>query len=155
MAGYWRDPEATSRAILGGGWLRTGDAARADEDGDVWIVDRIEDAYASSEGRMFPADVERALLEHPAVADVGVVGVERRAGRSEGVAFVVLADTAEASADELLAFARAALGTTSEPASVVFVESLPRNVVGKLMRGALRDQAPGVELEQGGGTTCG
>src|SRR5262245_4224004 len=89
MAGYWRHPEATERVLVDG-WLRTGDAARMDEDGDIWIVDRIEDAYESSEGRMFPADIERALLAHPAVADAGAVGVDGGDGPASGVAFVVL-----------------------------------------------------------------
>jgi fatty-acyl-CoA synthase len=141
MAGYWNDPEATERAILPGGWLRTGDAARTDEDGDVWIVDRIEDAYLSSEGRMFPADVERILLEHPAVADAGVVGVDALDGTQTGVAFVVLQAGTQAGPEQLLALCRERLRSKAEPGSVRLVEQLPRNSVGKLMRGALRELA--------------
>jgi fatty-acyl-CoA synthase len=141
MAGYWNDPEATARTVVNGGWLRTGDAARMDEDGDVWIVDRIDDGYRSAEGLVFPGDVERALVEHPAVADAGVVGIDGADGLQTGIAFVVVRPGAPVTKGELVAFCRDRLGSAAEPGSVVFVEAIPRNSVGKLLRGTLRERA--------------
>ena len=75
MAGYWRRPAETRDALIEGGWLRTGDAARMDDDGYIWIVDRLEARFVSAGEVVYPGDVERALLAHPSVADAGVVGV--------------------------------------------------------------------------------
>ena len=134
MAGYWRDPGATAAALIEGGWLRTGDAARVDDDGDVWIVDRLADRFVSAGQVVFPGDVERALLAHPAVADAGVVGVPRTHGGSVSAAFVVLHEGSLATEDDLLSFCGARLMTSQVPASVTFIATLPRNAVGKLMR---------------------
>jgi fatty-acyl-CoA synthase len=137
MAGYWNRPDATRMAVEGEGWLRTGDAARADDEGYIWIVDRVEDAYATSGGVVYPGDVERVLAQHPAVAEAGVVGV--RSGEGEvGAAFVVLAPGRAMSGDDLLAFCRERLDEPEVPRSVTFVEQLPRSSVGKLLREELR-----------------
>ena len=86
MAGYWARADATRDAIDESGWLRTGDAARIDEEEFVWIVDRVHDAYQVSGHMVYPGDVERVLTQHPAVADAGVMP---RDGNGRG--FVVLA----------------------------------------------------------------
>ena len=91
MAGYWRRPDATGEVLLDGGWLRTGDAARMDDDGYIWIVDRFADRFETAGGIVFPGDVERVLLANPAVVDAGVVGVPSADGGQVGAAFVVLA----------------------------------------------------------------
>ncbi len=146
MAGYWRNAEATRQVLTSDGWLRTGDAARIDEDGYVWIVDRMRDGFRSEGGLVFPGDVERVLLEHPDVDDVAVVGVLESAdsntavGLETGVAFVVRADGRDATAEAIAAFARERLEAHQVPMAVVFVEDLPRNTVGKLQRARLRDQ---------------
>ncbi len=140
MAGYWNRPEATAEALLPAGWLRTGDAARSDAEGFLWIVDRVEARFATGRGTVYPGDVERALLAHPAVEDAGVVGMPVVGGgtaTAEAVAFVVPAPSAALDAAELLAFARERLPAHAVPASVRFVTELPRNSVGKLDRGAL------------------
>ena len=149
MAGYWNRPEATRRVIDENGWLHTGDAVRLDEEGSVWIVDRVEDSYVSSGHIVYPGNVERVLAEHPAVADVGVVGV-RPAGASDGAedpgaggeqtaaAFVVLEAGASASAKKLLDFCRTRLAEHEVPRSITFLERLPRTSVGKLVRAELR-----------------
>ncbi len=135
MAGYWRRPAETRETILEGGWLRTGDAARIDADGDVWIVDRFDARFESAGGVVYPGDVERALLAHPAVADAGVVGVPAAVGSMVGAAFVVLAPGAtRVTEDALLAHCRERLAEHQVPGSIAFVEDLPRNAVGKLVR---------------------
>src|SRR5206468_1302597 len=80
MAGYWNRPDATRAAIDDTGWLRTGDAGLMDQDGDVWIVDRVRDAFPVGEHVVYPGDVERVLFEHPSVADAGVVGLDASDG---------------------------------------------------------------------------
>ena len=141
MLGYWRRPDATEDVLIDGGWLRTGDAARMDGDGDVWIVDRLADRFASGGETIYPGDVERALLAHPAVADAGVVGVPGPQGDAVGAAFVVLAAGQVGSEDDLLSFCRARLAARQVPGSITFVEALPRSVVGKLVRQVLVDLA--------------
>jgi acyl-CoA synthetase (AMP-forming)/AMP-acid ligase II len=145
MGGYWKRPDATAAALRPDGWLRTGDAARADDEGYLWIVDRFDSRFVTSGGPVYPGDVERVLLTHPGVADAGVVAVPGHAVGvpAVGVAFVVPAGP-EAPAGSgapteaaLIAFARDRLPAHAVPASVRFVTGLPRNSVGKLDRGAL------------------
>ena len=129
MAGYWARPDATREAIDENGWLRTGDAARIDDEGYVWIVDRIDDAYESSGHVVYPGDVERALAQHPAVADAGVAAHDGAA-----TAFVVLAAGQSVNEDELLELCRGRLAAHEVPSSVMFLDRLPRSSVGKLLR---------------------
>jgi fatty-acyl-CoA synthase len=129
MRGYWGDPHATEHAIDAAGWLRTGDAARRDADGFIWIVDRLDDAYRVSGHVVYPGDVERALADHPAVADVAAVA------RDDGAdLFVVLAPGCRATERELLDHSSARLPLHAVARSVVFVDALPRSSVGKLLR---------------------
>ena len=139
MAGYWDRADATREAIDEYGWLRTGDAARIDDEGFVWIVDRVDDAYEVSGHIVYPGDVERVLAEHPAVADAGVVPHD-----GTGKGFVVLAAGKAVSEDELLEFCRARLAPHEVPSSVTFLDQLPRSSVGKLLRHEL---APLAESE--------
>jgi fatty-acyl-CoA synthase len=141
MAGYWQRPEATRAALLEGGWLRTGDAARMDDDGDIWIVDRFEARFVSMGEVVYPGDIERVLLAHPAVADGGVVGVLAPGGAMVGAAFVVLSPGAAVSEADLLAFCGERLAAHQVPTSITFVDGLPRNAVGKLRRDALASMA--------------
>jgi fatty-acyl-CoA synthase len=143
MAGYWRRPAETRDTNLDGGWLRTGDAARMDDDGDVWIVDRFDARFLSAGGVVYPGDVERALMTHPAVAEAGVVGVPAADGSMVGAAFVVLAPGVSATGKALLAHCRAHLADHQVPASVTFLAKLPRNAVGKLVRHDLARMAAG------------
>jgi fatty-acyl-CoA synthase len=141
MAGYWRRPADTAKVLLPGGWLRTGDAARMDDEGDVWIVDRVDAAFVAGGRVVYPGDVERALMTHPAVADAGVVGRSARDGGAVAMAFVVLAPGHEAGEAELLGVARERLAPHEVPGSITFVDELPRSLVGKLLRGELRARA--------------
>ena len=133
MAGYWRRPEATREVLSADGWLRTGDAARRDDQGYVWIVDRVADGFRSRGHTVYPGDVERVLTGHPSVADAGVVQVA-----GEVVAVVVRSPGAAAGDQELRAYARRHLAAHQAPVSVRFVDRLPRNTVGKLLRAELR-----------------
>jgi fatty-acyl-CoA synthase len=123
------------------GWLRTGDAARSDEEGYVWIVDRVADHFLSEGQPVYPGDVERVLTGHSAVVDAGVVQVLDR-GDGEAVAAVVVPSAgSKVTEREILAFGRAHLAAHQAPASVTFVDHLPRNSVGKLLRAQLRELA--------------
>ncbi|MGN6793089.1 MAG: AMP-binding protein [Streptosporangiaceae bacterium] len=143
MTGYWNRPEDTARALTPDGWLRTGDAARADEDGYIWIVGRVADSFISHGQVVHPGDVERVLLSHPAVADAGVMA-ESGAGEDQVVtALVVLASGAEETEQELTAWCREHLAGYQVPAHMTFVDRLPRNSVGKLIRSELQETARG------------
>jgi len=134
MAGYWNRPEDTAAALTLDGWLRTGDAARPDEDGYIWIVGRIADSFISQGQMVHPGDVERVLLSHPAVADAGVAPVPEFGQEQVAEALVVVAPGAETTEQELLAWCRERLAAYQVPACVRFVDRLPRNSVGKLIR---------------------
>jgi acyl-CoA synthetase (AMP-forming)/AMP-acid ligase II len=137
MAGYWNRPGETAAVLTPDGWLRTGDAARPDEDGYIWIIGRIADSFISHGQVVHPGDVERILLSHPAVADAGVAPVSVSGKEQAAIAFIVLAPGAEAAEQELLAWCRGHLAAHQVPAFVVFVDRLPRNSVGKLIRAEL------------------
>jgi acyl-CoA synthetase (AMP-forming)/AMP-acid ligase II len=137
MAGYWRRPAETAERLVAGGWLRTGDAARVDDDGDVWIVDRVDARFHAAGRTVYPGDVERVLMTHPSVADAGVVGIADPDGDATGAAFVVVLPGGSVSEAELLEFARGRLAAHEVPASITFVDALPRSSVGKLLRADL------------------
>jgi fatty-acyl-CoA synthase len=138
MAGYWRRPQATQKVLSADGWLRTGDAARRDEEGYVWIVDRMADCFLAAGRQVYPGDVERVLSAHPAVADAGVVQVLGQGGAEVVAALVVRSAGSQASEQEILTYARRHLAAHQAPASVTFVDRLPRSTVGKLLRAQLR-----------------
>ena len=139
MAGYWNRSEATAAVLTPDGWLRTGDAARPDEDGYIWIVGRMADSFISHGQVVHPGDVERVLLSHPAVADAGVAPVSESGTEQVAKAFVVVAAGAQATERELLAWCREHLAPHQVPAFVTFVDRLPRNSVGKLVRAELQN----------------
>lgn len=137
MLGYWNKPEETESAVRDG-WLCTGDLARMDESGLVYIVDRKKDMIVSGGFNVYPKDVERALFEHPSVRDVCVIGVpDEKWG--EAVKAVVVANGADAvTEDELIGFAKERAGSVMAPKSVDFVEAIPLTAVGKHDKPALR-----------------
>jgi fatty-acyl-CoA synthase len=134
MAGYWNRPEATRAAVDADGWLHTGDAARMDQDGDVWIVDRVRDRFTAHGVLVYPGEVERVIFEHPAVDDAGVVGLESPEGGLAPFAFVVVKRGAAVTEAEIRELCAARLRPEAVPRAVTFVERLPRNAVGKLVR---------------------
>jgi acyl-CoA synthetase (AMP-forming)/AMP-acid ligase II len=138
MSEYWQRPEATTEA-LAGGWFRSGDAAVADADGFVSIVDRIKDMIISGGENVYPAEVEDALYGHPAVAECAVIGVPDERWGEVGRAVVVRRGSV--TADELLAFLRDRLAGYKVPKSVRFVDELPRSATGKVLKKNLREWA--------------
>jgi fatty-acyl-CoA synthase len=139
FAGYWRNEEAT-RAVLDGGWLRTGDVAERDMEGYYRIRGRLKEMFISGGENVYPAEVESALAEHPAVADVAVVGVADERWGEVGAAFVVLAADTTASADELREFCLRRLARYKVPKSFTFVAELPRSAMNKVLKDELRSR---------------
>ncbi|GGY72790.1 class I adenylate-forming enzyme family protein [Marinobacter zhanjiangensis] len=145
--GYYNNEEAT-RAALRDGWLHTGDVARLDEDGYLYIVDRKKDLILRGGFNIYPRDLEELISRHPAVAEVAVVGVPSERMGEEVVAVVVRNPDSEISEEELLAFCQERLAKYKTPRRVVFMEAMPRNGVGKILKKSLRDQvAEQVEIE--------
>jgi acyl-CoA synthetase (AMP-forming)/AMP-acid ligase II len=141
MAGYWDRPEETAAVLTPDGWLRTGDAARSDKDGYIWIIGRVADSFSSHGQMVHPGDVERVLLSHPAVADAGVASVPASGQEQGATAFIVLAPGAQTTEQALLAWCQERLAAYEVPALVTFTDRLPRNSVGKLIRAELQNAA--------------
>ena len=138
LKGYWNQPEATAAAITSDGWLKTGDAGIVDEGGFVFIQDRIKDMVISGGENVYPAEVERVLQTHPAVADVAVFGVPDEKWGETLRAAVVLAPDASVSSEELRLFCRSKLAAYKSPTQFDFVTALPRNPSGKVLKRELR-----------------
>ncbi len=138
MKGYWNNPEATRATILAGGWLRTGDAAYMDVDGFVYVHDRVKDMIITGGENVFPAEVENALFSHLAIADAAVIGVPDPHWGEAVKAFAVLRPGHETTPAEIIAHARGRIAGFKVPKSIEFVEALPRNAAGKLLRRTLR-----------------
>ena len=139
MPGYWNLPEATAATIDAEGWLRTGDAGYLDEDGYLYIHDRVKDMIISGAENIYPAEVESAIYGHPAVAEVAVVGVPDDKWGEAVKAFVVLKPGAEADEGAIITFARSRIAHFKAPKSVDFIDILPRNASGKILRKDLRE----------------
>jgi long-chain acyl-CoA synthetase len=139
MKGYWRDPEAT-REVLKDGWFFTGDVARRDEDGFIYIVDRKREMIISGGFNIYPREVEQAIEGHPSVAEAAVIGIPDEIWGEAVKALVVLRPGLSATAEEIIELCRAKIASYKKPHTVEFVGSLPKNFQGKVMRRALRDR---------------
>ena len=139
FAGYWRAPELTSEAIVGG-WLRTGDLARVDHEGYLHIVDRKKEMVVSGGFNVYPTEVESVLARHPAVYEVSVVGVPDERWGEAVKAVIVLRGGTQATETELIEFCRGTLADFKRPKSVDFVDELPKSANGKLSRKAVRER---------------
>ena len=137
MKGYWRLPDATA-ATIRDGWIYTGDAGYFDEDGYLYIHDRLKDMIVSGGSNIYPAEVENALFGHPAIADVAVIGVPDRRWGEAVKAVVVREPGAAVTEAEVIAYARERIAHYKAPKSVDFVEELPRNPSGKILKRVLR-----------------
>lgn len=139
FAGYLNLPEATAKSMRGD-WFVTGDLARRDEEGYVYIVDRKNDMIISGGENVYPREVEEILLAHPAVAECGVAGRPHPYWGEAVTAFVAVRPGMNVSAEDLLAACRAQLSPYKVPKEVRFVDALPRNSMGKILRRALRSE---------------
>lgn len=141
--GYLDDPDATAAAIDADGWLHTGDVATMDEQGNIRITDRLKDMYINGGFNVYPAEVEQTLMRLEGVADVAVVGIPDERMGEVGKAFVVrTADAAGTalSAERVIAFARERLANFKVPREVAFLDALPRNLGGKVVKTELREK---------------
>jgi fatty-acyl-CoA synthase len=146
MQGYLGLADATEEAFAGG-WFHSGDLATSDEDGYLWLVDRKKDLIVSGGENVYPAEIERVLLEHPAVADVAVVGVAHPRWVESPVAVVVAAQgETQPTGTELIAHCRERLAGYKKPSAVYFVDHLPRNAAGKVAKRELRARYATVHL---------
>jgi acyl-CoA synthetase (AMP-forming)/AMP-acid ligase II len=139
MLGYYNDEEATDKAFAGG-WFHSGDLVRVDDEGFIYVVDRKNDTIISGGENVYPAEVERVLQEHEAVAEVAVFGVEHPTWVETPLAAVVLRNSAIVTEDELMAHCRERLAGYKKPSGVLFLNELPRNAAGKVLKQHLRDE---------------
>jgi fatty-acyl-CoA synthase len=136
--GYWNNPEATSKTIENE-WFHTGDMVRQDEEGYLYVVDRIKNMYISGGENVYPAEIERVILEIPAVSAVAIIGLPDSKWGESGKAFVVKRKDKALNADDIIAYCKTKLAKFKVPKSVVFLDELPKNDAGKLNKLALRE----------------
>jgi long-chain acyl-CoA synthetase len=133
MAGYWGNPEATEEAIVEG-WFRSGDLGRRDEDGYYTIVDRKKDMIIRGGMNIYPREIEEVLYEHEDVAEAAVVGVPHEEFGEEVAAYVVLADGASATEDDLRQYVKAQVAAYKYPRHVHLISELPKGATGKILK---------------------
>ena len=138
MLGYWNRPEENAKAMIEGGWFRTGDAGFVDSDGYLFIQDRIKDMIISGGENIYPAEVESAVFGHPDIADVAIIGVPDETWGEAVKAVVVPRPGSDLDEAGVIAFARERIAGFKCPKSVDFVDMLPRNPSGKILRRELR-----------------
>jgi acyl-CoA synthetase (AMP-forming)/AMP-acid ligase II len=142
MRGYFEDPQATAEAIDTAGWLHTGDVGELDDRGYLRITDRIKDMYVVGGFNAYPAEIEQELGRHAGIAEVAVVGVPDHRLGEVGKAFVVVRPGTELTAAEVIGWSRERMANYKVPRHVEFVDRLPRNASGKVLKYALRSPAP-------------
>lgn len=140
MKGYWNRPEATSEAIDETGWFHTGDVGYLDDEGFLYITDRIKDMVISGGENVYPAEVENALYEHPSIVEVAVVGLPDERWGEAVTAVAVLKGDEELELDELRDFANDKLARYKLPTRLITISELPRNASGKVLKRELRSE---------------
>jgi acyl-CoA synthetase (AMP-forming)/AMP-acid ligase II len=143
MAGYYKNPEAT-RETLRGGWMHSGDLVLEDDEGYLYVVDRTKDMIISGGENIYPAEVERAIAEHPGVRDVSVFGVAHPRWVETPVAAVVAPGADRPTQEELVRFVQERLASYKKPSAVIFLDELPRNAAGKVLKRSLRESYSGL-----------
>jgi fatty-acyl-CoA synthase len=139
MQGYWNRPDATAEAFTDG-WFHSGDLARMDEEGDLYIVERKKDMYISGGENVYPAEVENVIYELPQVGEAAVIGLKDPKWGEVGRAVLVLKKGQSIGEEEVLDFLKKRLAKYKVPRSVVFVDQLPRNAAGKVLKNVLREK---------------
>lgn len=137
MQGYWKNPEATAKTVIDG-WLHTGDAGRMDEDGYIYIQDRVKDMIISGGENIYPAEIENHLVSHPQIQDASVIGVPDAKWGEVPLAVLVSGGQPELSAEELTEFCREKLAGYKIPRKVEYLAALPRNPTGKVLKKDIR-----------------
>jgi acyl-CoA synthetase (AMP-forming)/AMP-acid ligase II len=140
MSGYWRDEQKTKQVITSDGWLRTGDMGWMDEEGYIYLAGRGDDMIIRGGENISPEEVENVLHSHPKVEEAAVIGVSDPEWGQEPRAIVVLKEGETATAEEIMEYCRSRLSGFKRPRSVVFLDSLPRNPMGKVLRKKLREE---------------
>jgi long-chain acyl-CoA synthetase len=143
VPGYWRRPEETAHAMPDGR-LRTGDLGYMTEEGWYFVVDRLKDMIIASGYKVWPRDVEDALLQHPAVIEAAVIGVPDEYRGETVKAFVILAPGETLEERELITFAKNRMSAYKYPREIEFVDELPKTASGKILRRELRERVPAV-----------
>jgi long-chain acyl-CoA synthetase len=139
MKGYWNQPEETEKAVTPDGWFKSGDAGYLDADGYLYIHDRVKDMIVSGGENVYPAEVENVLMGHPAVADCAIIGVPHEKWGETAKAMVVRAPDVEVTEQELIEYCQARLAKFKCPTSVDWIDVLPRNPSGKILKKDLRE----------------
>jgi fatty-acyl-CoA synthase len=139
ISGYWRQSEEVAQRFAGG-WFRTGDVARIDEDGFYYLIDRKNDMFISGGENIYPAEIEAVIRSHPSVLDVAVFGVPDERWGEVGCMYVVSADSEQFRSEVLLAHCQAHLARYKVPKHVVRVEAIPRTASGKVQKHRLREE---------------
>ena len=142
MPGYYKRPDLTALAIRDG-WLHTGDAGYLDEEGYLFLVDRIKDMIISGGENVYSTEVENALCQHPAVSACAVIGVPDETWGERVHAVVVLAESSSATAEELRDFCKTLIAGYKAPRTVSFVDALPLSGAGKVLKRELRERFGG------------
>jgi long-chain acyl-CoA synthetase len=140
MAGYFERPRETTAVLTPDGWLRTGDGGYLDDEGYLFLTDRIKDMIVSGGENVYPVEVEEVLAHHPDVTEVAVIGVPDERWGETVKALVVRRPGSTPTADELVEFARERLAGYKLPRSIEFVDDLPRSATGKVLKRELRDR---------------
>jgi len=150
--GYWNNPAATAKVLDRDGWFHTGDLARCDEDGFFYIAGRSKDMIISGGVNIYPAEIEKELLDHPAIAEVSVIGAADEKWGEVPVAFVALKSDASASELEFIEFLRPRINKIKLPRHIIFIEALPRNAYGKVLKLELQDRLRNLKPDVAGGS---
>jgi fatty-acyl-CoA synthase len=139
LQGYWKLPDATEKAFSGD-WFHTGDLARMDADGCLYIVERKKDMFISGGENVYPAEVENAIFQIPQIAEVAVIGVKDPKWGEVGRAVVAVKEGRKVTADDIIDHLKGSLAKYKIPKSVVFIDRLPRNAAGKVLKNRLREE---------------
>lgn len=139
FSGYWENEEETTKTLLPGGWLRTGDIVTVDEDGFATIVDRVKELIITGGFNVSPSEVEQVLQRHPAIEEAAVVGIEKDSGE-EVVAAVVVAPGHTLDAEEIREFCRQYLARYKVPRRITVMKDMPKSMLGKVLRKKVKEQ---------------